>query len=41
VVADRLRPGSDVKLEVRRGEKLLTVMVKLTEMPKRTATKRP
>ncbi len=33
-IMDRYRPGSDVKLEVRRGEKLHTVTLKLAEPPK-------
>src|SRR5438132_63855 len=40
-LVDRARPGTDVKLEVRRGEKLITVMVKLDEKPKRAASKKP
>jgi serine protease Do len=33
-IVDRYRPGSEVKLEVRRGDKLTTVPVKLIEKPK-------
>ena len=40
-LVDRAKPGSEVKLEVRRGEKLITIMVKLDEMPKRAASKKP
>ncbi|HEV3448516.1 MAG TPA: trypsin-like peptidase domain-containing protein [Gemmataceae bacterium] len=40
-LVDKTRPGTEVKLEVRRGERLITVMVKLEEMPKRAASKKP
>jgi serine protease Do len=40
-IVDRARPGTDVKLEIRRGEKLLTVMVKLDPMPERAVKKKP
>jgi S1-C subfamily serine protease len=40
-IVDRARPGTNIKLEIRRGEKLITVMVKLDPMPVRTAKKKP
>jgi len=33
-IMDRYRPGSEVKLEVRRGDKLTTIPLKLVEQPK-------
>ncbi len=33
-ILDRFRPGNEVKLEVRRGEKLQTLTVKLADFPK-------
>lgn len=33
-IVDRYRPGSEIKLEVRRGDKLTTVPLKLIEQPK-------
>jgi len=31
---DKYRPGSEIKLEVRRGDKLTTVPLKVAEPPK-------
>jgi serine protease Do len=34
-VLDRYRPGSELKLEIRRGDRLTTVPLKLTDPPKK------
>ena len=38
-VVDRYRPGDEIKLEVRRGEKLTTVPLKFTEPPGQARSK--
>ena len=40
-IVDRARPSTNIKLEIRRGEKLITVMIKLDPMPVKTAKKKP